>query len=271
MLSAIRSRLNATSLLAVLALVFAMTGGAYAANRYLITSTKQISPKVLKALKGASGGAGANGAPGAAGPGGPGGPQGPGGAQGPGGPGGPAGAPGKEGPPGKDGKNGTTGFTKTLPAGATETGTWVVHAAAEGEEPSLSLSFAIPLAKELEATQVKLMRKKPEEKENCAPLGTKEEKEACEAKNKKIEEIEKEIETTKAACPGSAEEPAAVEGNLCVYEGENFAGHVELASAKIVKPYKLFVVGAGTAGAVMATKATGVPAIAFGSWAVTAE
>jgi hypothetical protein len=33
-----------------LALVFAMTGGAYAARKIIITSTKQISPKVLKKL-----------------------------------------------------------------------------------------------------------------------------------------------------------------------------------------------------------------------------
>jgi hypothetical protein len=237
MLKAIRTRFNATTLVAVLALVFAMTGAAYAGSKYLITSTKQISPKVLKALKGASGGAGANGAPGAAGPGGPGGPQGPGGAQGPGGPGGPAGAPGKEGPPGKDGKNGTTGFTKTLPSGATETGTWAVHAAAEGEEPALSLSFAIPLAKELETAQVHVVGK--------TGNGT--------------------------TCPGSAEEPAAAEGNLCVYEGENFAGHVELASGKVLKPYGLLVSGAGTAGAVLLPRATALPAIAWGSWAVTAE
>jgi len=33
---------NATTVIATLALVFAMTGGAFAAARYLITSTKQI-------------------------------------------------------------------------------------------------------------------------------------------------------------------------------------------------------------------------------------
>ena len=50
-----------------MALVFAMAGGAAAASHYLITSSKQISPKVLKELKTP----GAKGATGAAGPAGP--------------------------------------------------------------------------------------------------------------------------------------------------------------------------------------------------------
>src|SRR5437763_16587897 len=53
---------------ALFALFFAMGGGAYAAKHYLITSTKQISPKVLKALKGKAGKPGAAGATGPAGP-----------------------------------------------------------------------------------------------------------------------------------------------------------------------------------------------------------
>ena len=70
MLSALRKRLHLTpgTVIATLALVFAMTGGAYAAGKYVITSTKQISPKVLKSLKGATGKAGATGATGATGP-----------------------------------------------------------------------------------------------------------------------------------------------------------------------------------------------------------
>ena len=66
MLSAIRKRLTYANVAMTLALVFAMTGGAYAANKYLITSTKQISPKVLKSLKGATGTNGAAGPAGAA-------------------------------------------------------------------------------------------------------------------------------------------------------------------------------------------------------------
>ena len=39
------------NVVATLALIFAMTGSAVAATHYLITSTKQISPKALKELK----------------------------------------------------------------------------------------------------------------------------------------------------------------------------------------------------------------------------
>jgi hypothetical protein len=67
-------------LIASLALLFALGGSAVAARHYLITSTRQIKPSVLRALHGAagargpSGPAGLPGAPGAAGPQGPAGP-----------------------------------------------------------------------------------------------------------------------------------------------------------------------------------------------------
>jgi hypothetical protein len=67
MFSWIRRRLTYANVAMTLALVFAMTGGAYAAKHYLITSTGQISPKVLKQLKGSRGPAGPSGKQGAAG------------------------------------------------------------------------------------------------------------------------------------------------------------------------------------------------------------
>ncbi len=45
-------RPSASAIIALIALVFAVTGGALAAKRYLITSTDQISPRALKALRG---------------------------------------------------------------------------------------------------------------------------------------------------------------------------------------------------------------------------
>ncbi|HTR72008.1 MAG TPA: hypothetical protein VMG80_00290 [Solirubrobacteraceae bacterium] len=99
MFSRLRRPFTYANVAATLALVFAMAGGAYAAKHYLITSTSQISPKVLAALKGKPG---AGGSPGAQG------------AQGPQGPAGPAGSAGKgekgeKGDPGTNGANGANG------------------------------------------------------------------------------------------------------------------------------------------------------------------
>ena len=86
-MSKIKNRLfSYSNVAATLALVFAMSGGALAANHYLINSTKQINPKVLKKLKGnagktgktgKTGATGKEGAAGKLGAVGPGGPQGP--------------------------------------------------------------------------------------------------------------------------------------------------------------------------------------------------
>src|ERR1700752_388349 len=100
MFSVLRRRMSYANVVATLALVFAMTGGAYAASKFLITSTKQIKPSVLAQLKGKNG---KDGAPGAQGPGGPQGPA------GPAGPSGKDGTPGAEGAPGPAGPEGAAG------------------------------------------------------------------------------------------------------------------------------------------------------------------
>lgn len=69
----VRRHLGYANVVATMALVFSMSGGALAASHYLINSTRQIKPSVLKALKGKpgprglTGAAGATGATGAAG------------------------------------------------------------------------------------------------------------------------------------------------------------------------------------------------------------
>jgi hypothetical protein len=98
-----RRHLTYANVTATLALVFAMSGGALAAKHYLINSTKQISPKVLKALRGRTG------KPGATGKEGPAGKEGAPGATGKEGPRGPEGAPGPTGLPGKEGPKGERG------------------------------------------------------------------------------------------------------------------------------------------------------------------
>lgn len=56
-----RTHLSYANIVATLALVFAMSGTAVAAKHYLLNSTKQINPSVLKKLRAAAGGQGATG------------------------------------------------------------------------------------------------------------------------------------------------------------------------------------------------------------------
>jgi hypothetical protein len=115
-----RRRLNYANVVATLALVFAMSGGALAANHYLINSTKQINPKVLKKLKGATGKTGTTGTPGT--PGALGGP----GKEGPLGKEGPRGKEGEEGPAGEPGQSATKLWAVVAEAGALVRGSGAV-------------------------------------------------------------------------------------------------------------------------------------------------
>lgn len=72
-----KSRPSPATLIATAALFFSLGGTGLAASRYLITSTSQIKPSVLRHLQGARGPAGAPGASGIAGPVGASGPMGP--------------------------------------------------------------------------------------------------------------------------------------------------------------------------------------------------
>lgn len=94
------------NIVAWLALFVALSGTSMAASHYIITSTKQIKPSVLKQLRGAHGAAGAKGATGATGAAGAQGPQ---GSSGNGGATGPGGAKGEKGPTGKPGEPGEAG------------------------------------------------------------------------------------------------------------------------------------------------------------------
>lgn len=212
MVSWFRRRFSFGNVVLVLVLVFAMTGGAFAAKRYLITSTKQISPKVLKQLKGK---------------------RGPAGQQGPVGKEGKPGAAGKDGLPGKDGSNGSsgesvkvasagsseceghggakftngtgtavacngqTGFTDSLPSGKTETGDWSIDGPGNGEFAFTSVSFNIPLTTPL--TNVK----------ECGTPG----KSAC------VVHYIRAKEAVPSGCVGNIEEPGAEPGNVCVFAG----------------------------------------------------
>src|SRR5580704_2106272 len=277
-----RRRVNATGVVAVLALVFAMSGGAFAAGRYLITSTKQISPKVLKALKGNAGAAGAKGAAGAAGAAGAVGAV---GATGAGGPAGGAGVAGADGASvtskeikvgeaecaklggsqftsvsgkttacnGREGSPWTAGGK--LPSGSSETGSWESSVHAEGFTGA-SISFPVRLAESLDHEHVFYVTS------------------------------EQQTNHSQAACPGSVEEPEADAGDLCVYQGGTWlpeGGAIKVEN--ICAPSKVFwncgegrgtsagEDGAGESGAVMEILYEGTESekvVLDGSWAVTA-
>ena len=255
MFSKIRKRLTYANVAMTLALVFAMSGGAYAASKYIITSTKQIKPSVLKSLKGKAGAAGAAGAQGAQGlKGEPG-----------------ASVTGKEGGPGKDGvsvtgaaasvleckaggvkytsasganavcngETGATGPQGPLQSGKSEYGVWSDFGNnVNGVKVYLSIPFTLPL------------ESKPVGAEFVA------------------------FEGTGTHCTGSAAAPTAPAGYLCVYDAyftEEATYHVKFL--KFVNPTENSVPGVSTVGTLLELETVligpGESTIASGSWAVT--
>jgi hypothetical protein len=247
MLSRIHERLGTAGfVISIVAVVLALTGGAYAAGKLNATQKKEVE-KIAKKFAGKPG---ANGAPGLAGP---------------------AGAKGDTGTAGANGTNGVsvtgkpiptssascshhggteltsatgtekicngaTGFTETLPPEKTETGTWAITVPPGTEYylTRVSISFPIPLVAGLPASAVHFV-----ESGEAAPAG-------CEG--------------------GTATNPAAEPGNLCVYAGgpliiDEFEG--------IFKPDSTGA-GAGPTGALVEL---GVfeELTAGGTFAVTAE
>ncbi len=262
MLRAIRSRVRFTPAtgIAALALVFAMSGGAWAAGKYLITSTKQIKPSVLASLKGAAGKAGKAGPAGALGPAGAQGPAGPGGAQGAkgeNGVNGKEGAQGKEGPAGKEGPKGATGATGPegspwtaggfLPSGKTETGLWTAYGdpILPERHVDVAISFPIPLS--------------PLAVPGKAFIFT-------------IEQIAQK-KNIPSGCTGTVENPTAPAGTLCIYPVGERLENVEIPTVKDIINGQSGYSSTGTVLDFVTEKASPEqPAImeVTGSWAVTA-
>jgi hypothetical protein len=286
-LSALRKHLSPALVLAFIALVFAVTGGAFAASSpggapdakasAATSAPKKKAPP--KGKRGPRGPAGPKGATGATGPAGPAGPAGPGGAAGAKGETGAAGATGATGTAGTNGEsvtnttlakgnatckeggaefkvgtttthacNGATGFTETLPKGKTETGVWAAEFSRVTEgNENEPISFAIPLE---------------------TALG--------EAAWHYVTTQEQENNTAPEQCPGDAESPEAAKGNLCIYEGfhEEVAGAQEpITVTQVNPPTTISEEGTGTSGAVLYIGYQGSaaePALLSGSWAVTA-
>ena len=176
-----RIRITPSTVIAVITLVFAATGGAFAAtssssstpHATATVAKSKAKPKAKTGPRGPAGPAGKQGVQGPAGATGAAGPQGAAGAKGETGAAGAPGAAGKEGegeegkqgkegPKGQQGDPGTPGTPGTpgatgqpwtpnsvLPSGATETGSWGATPSA-GTEALSTISFPIALASELE-------------------------------------------------------------------------------------------------------------------------
>jgi hypothetical protein len=235
-----------------------MTGGALAAKKYLITSTKQISPSVLKALQGK---VGAKGAQGLAGPVGAQGPAGANGKDGAAGAKGETGAVGKEGPQGKQGAtgatgakgaNGTTGFTETLPSGKTETGTWGIPLASPAGKYAVNISFPIPTT---DAPEPIIVGATEQSEPGCPGRGG--------------------GALVKGGVAGPGDKPTipmAEPGKLCVYETESPEVTQTFISFEFNSEEESWepVPGASQTGTLLTFRCEGLCS-AEGTWAVTSE
>jgi hypothetical protein len=265
MFSPRNNRLGIPGVISVIALVFAMFGGAYAA-----TNEGGKATSSAKAKKGPRGPKGPAGPVGPAGPAGPAGAQGPAGPTGPQGPKGdkgdtgPKGEKGDKGEKGPKGDKGETGFTSTLPPGKTETGTWSALRAPASSFVRVPISFNIPLAEEL-------ANEEPCATEENPPLAT-----VCQVHyiNSAGEEVRgpfgEEFFGPSPFCHGIAGEPSADPGHLCVYA--QFENEVNFHSEQITSITEAAQFGgASKAGAIMNVFLPSGFSNAYGSWAVTAE
>jgi Collagen triple helix repeat (20 copies) len=251
MFSTVRRHLNPATVLALLALVFAMTGGALAVNNH---GTGGPSKRVSASASGARAGSGpailagtakkSKSKAGARGPAGPRGAAGPAGVAGPAGPTGPTGAAGSQGPAGTAGTNGTNGTNGENVAVAEasskeckEGGTKFSNASGAGKACNGKTGFTSTLPPEKTETgtwsatgivppgepsayytgyapisfSIPLAAPLVDEEQVCAEPGS---HPMCKT------HVIKDAEAAPSGCTGgTVEKPSAEPGNLCVYEG----------------------------------------------------
>lgn len=234
MFSTLRNRFGIPGVISVIALVFAMFGGAYAASNSSGGGKATASAKAKKGPRGPKGATGPAGPAGAQGPAGPAGAKGDAGAPGSAGTAGAAGATGATGAKGATGATGPTGFsgfTATLPVGSTETGTFGFFAPELFNTAYAPISFNIPLASSLAEADVHYSTE--------ADFGD--------------------------FCTGTVEQPTAPSGELCVYESfTNNATFADISTPGLSA-------GVAAAGALIEfhQSPSEVKGSAYGSWAVT--
>jgi Collagen triple helix repeat (20 copies) len=288
MLTRITDRFGPASLVvAIIALIVALSGAAYAASGGLTGKQKKEVEKIAKKYAGENGAPGTPGAPGTSGQ---------------------PGAKGDKGDPGTNGTNGANGksvvtgnatpaecsgsnpaggatvevagepATKkkacngkegspwtvggVLPPGETLTGVWSAVPGPAFSTERVPISFSIPLAEELVNDEACL--------EENPPSGT-----VCKVHyiNKDGEEVRgnflEKFLNPSPFCHGTAGEPSAEPGHLCVYS--RFESNAELASGAINRINETGAAGgASKVGAAMLVLLLSESSNAYGSWAVTA-
>jgi Collagen triple helix repeat (20 copies) len=290
MLLSIRKHLTPGTLIAFLALIFAVTGGAFAAtggsslsHATLIASAAKSKSKVKAGPRGPAGPAGKTGATGAAGATGPAGPGGPAGPTGATGPQGPQGVQGEAGVEGKAGAGVTSKTAVPSPGTCKEGGTeFIVEGkktyacnGKEGPQGMIHPHETLPVgASETGAWSL------------VGPVVT--------PNNGTLEEEDQELRAVPISftlpiepsvkpifiaagspktteCPGTAEKPEAEAGFLCVYATRQILIHT--TNVKFFTAGKLAVGEASPTGAIMqfvVSGETGDTTQAFGTWAATA-
>ncbi len=261
MFSPLRNRFGIPGVISVIALVFAMFGGAYAATNSERDSKATASAKGKPGPRGKPGKPGPAGPQGPAGPAGPAGPSGPQGAKGDKGDTGPKGDKGDKGDKGEKGPKGDkgeTGFTETLPPGKTETGVLgVSFTTSTIPWKSFPISFPIPLA---EAPDPILVDNDEQSKPGCPGRGGGEFGDGKPGNKPTI--------------------PLADPGKLCVYMTQLIQASTAFAPPltgffkdefdEVFDEWEL-VPGASQTGTILNLECTSSPCTIAGTWAVTAE
>ena len=244
-------------IVAVIALILALAGGAFAASGALTGKQKKEVTKIAKQYAGKTG---ANGAPGANGTNGANGKDGVNGTNGKDGVNGTNGKDGKDGEPGEPGEPGPKGEpwtpNNTLPTGAIETGTWA-FSADESESPALvPISFPIQLSAALQEDKVHFSTEPNFEDFDEGGVGT----EGCRATFKNPSGLG-------SANPEIKPNPS---GQLCIYLNNNGTEGIENATYEGIFPVASEnSKGASKPGGTLVFKVEGGTGHAIGSWAVT--
>jgi hypothetical protein len=225
-------------IIACVALIASLAGGAYAASGGLSAKQKKEVKKIAKQFAGKPGATGAAGAKGDQGPKGDTGPE------------------GKQGAAGTNGTNGTNGEDGacseenpvcTLPSGATETGAWALGREESALFKFVGVSFNLSLD---DAPEVHVIAENEKEKIFEEGVG--------------ISEIDQ------PKCPGTVDQPKASPDTLCLYTGleENIAlSNLDNPSTSdFDESTRSYVTGAAVSFFPSAPNS-----VAVGTWAVTAE